>query len=88
MVSTTEHAQIYVNGQLKGTSSWQGSLSPGYYKVEARLNGYRSYSETVNLAANADRTLTIPALVAVTGSLNVNYSPIGSEVYIDTIEIE
>ena len=31
--STTQGTQIYVNDQMKGTSSWSGSLRPGTYRV-------------------------------------------------------
>ena len=79
----TPGALIYVNDEQKGTTPWSGSLTTGNYKVEARLDGYRSSSQNIILGENENRTLSIPALRAVAGSLNIDYSPIGSEVYID-----
>ena len=35
----TAGAQIYVNNQLKGTTSWSGTLAAGNYQIEARLQG-------------------------------------------------
>ena len=79
----TPGALIYVNDEQKGTSPWSGSLTTGNYKVEVRLDGYRSSSQSITLAENENRTLSIPALQAIVGSLNIDYSPIGSEVFVD-----
>ena len=46
---TTQGTQIYVNEQLKGTTSWTGTLPAGSYRVEGRLQGYRSYRQNVTL---------------------------------------
>ena len=79
----TQGALIYVNEEQKGTTPWSGSLTTGNYKVEARLKGYRSSSQSIILRENENRTLSIPALQAIAGSLNIDYSPIGSEVFVD-----
>lgn len=81
--STTQGTQIYVNDQLKGTSSWSGSLRPGTYRVEGRLQGYRNHRQNITLAQRDRQQLTIPALQAITGVLNVNYQPMNAEVWID-----
>jgi len=81
--TTTPGTQIYVNDQLKGTSSWSGSLSAGTYRVEGRLQGYRNHRQNVTLSQRDRQELTIPALQAITGSLNVNYQPVNAEVWID-----
>ena len=79
----TPGALIYVNDEQKGTTPWSSSLTTGNYKVEARLDGYRSSSQSIILHENENRTLSIPALQAIAGSLNIDYSPIGSEVFVD-----
>ena len=81
--STTQGTQIYVNDQMKGTSSWSGSLRPGTYRVEGRLQGYRNHRQNITLAQRDRQQLTIPALQAITGVLNVNYQPLNAEVWID-----
>ena len=60
--TTTAGTQIYVNGQLRGTSSWTDNLSAGTYRVEGRLQGYNSHSQSVTLSQGDNRQLTIPAL--------------------------
>ena len=79
----TSGTQIYVNDELKGTSSWSGSLPAGSYRVEGRLAGYRSHRQSVTLAKLGRQQVTIPALQSVSGSLNVNYQPTNAEVWID-----
>ena len=81
--STTQGTQIYVNDQLRGTSSWSGSLPAGNYRVEGRLQGYRNHRQNITLAQRDRQQLTIPALQAITGVLNVNYQPLNAEVWID-----
>lgn len=81
--SITQGTQIYVNDQLRGTSSWSGSLMPGTYRVEGRMQGYRNYRQNIILAQRDHQQLTIPALQAITGVLNVNYQPLKAEVWID-----
>ena len=79
----TSGAQIYVNNQLKGTTPWSGTLAAGNYQMEARLSGYRSQKVTESIAERANRQITIPALQAIVGNLNVNYKPAQSEVWMD-----
>ena len=79
----TQGAIVYVNGQQRGNAPWSGQLPEGSYKVEARLDGYRTGQKTVELAKGDSRTVSIPALQMIAGRLNVDYRPIGSEVYVD-----
>ena len=79
----TAGAKVYVNEQLKGTVPWTGNLNADTYRVEVRLDGHRSQSQTVSLTEKGNRTLQFTALTPITGSVNVAYSPMGSEVYID-----
>lgn len=80
---TTGGATIKINGQTKGTGNWQGQLAPGIYRVDVEKNGYRSYSETVELAQRDNRTVSVPALTPIYGALNIGYKPIGSSIVID-----
>ncbi len=81
--SVTQGTQIFVNDQLQGTTSWSGSLPAGTYRVEGRLQGYRSNRQNVILSQRDNQQVTIPALQAITGALDVNYQPMNAEVWID-----
>ena len=79
----TKGAQVFVNNQQRGVAPWSGSLAPGSYQVEARLDGYRPQKQTVTLAESDNKVVTIPELQMIAGRLNVDYRPLGSEVYVD-----
>ena len=79
----TPGAQIYINNQLKGTAPWSGTLAAGSYLIEARKEGLRSQKRSEVIAERDDRKIELPALEAPSGSLNVNYKPVQSEVWLD-----
>ena len=79
----TAGAQVVVGGKVLGTAPWSGSLAPGNYKVEASLDGYHPQQQSVTLAEKESRTLTFPSLQMITGRLNIDCRPIGSDVYVD-----
>lgn len=79
----TTGVQIYINDQLRGKAPWSGQLFPGNYAVEARLAGHYSQRQTLSVQEKEQRTINLPALIAITGNLNVNYLPGDADVYID-----
>lgn len=79
----TSSASLFVNDQLKGTGSWSGQLAAGSYRVEARQDGYHPQRQSITLAEHANENVTIPALQAIVGNLNVNYQPLDAEVWVD-----
>ncbi len=81
--STTPSTEIYVNGERVGTGSWRGELLPDTYAVEGRLPGYRNAEQLVTLSTGQTAKITLPALTPITGSLNVDYEPMGASISID-----
>ena len=81
--STTPGTQIYVNDKLRGTGSWSGNLPAGMYIIEGRLDSHRSQKQSVTLAKQDQKAVTLPALEAIVGSLDVRYKPLGAEVWLD-----
>ncbi|WP_290464175.1 PEGA domain-containing protein, partial [uncultured Muribaculum sp.] len=79
----TPGCAVYVNDRFKGTGTWGGQLPAGLYRVEARKDGHRPQTVTIELAQRDSRTVTIPALSPVYGIINVNYRPVGATVAID-----
>ena len=79
----TPGCAVYVNDRFKGTGTWGGQLPAGLYRVEARKDGHRPQTVTVELSQRDSRTVTIPALSPVYGIINVNYRPVGASVAID-----
>ncbi len=81
--STTPGTKIYVNEQLRGTDRWSGNLNEGMYFIEGRLDGHRSQKMSVTLGKQEQKAITLSALEPMYGMLDVNYKPIGAEVWLD-----
>lgn len=81
----TADADIYINDEKKEKThkGWNGSLDPGNYLIEARKEGYITQKRSVTLSNNQNLKVELPALVASTGLLDINYKPIRAEVLID-----
>lgn len=77
-------AEVYLDGRLQGRTPLSLSVTPGRHEVELRLAGYRSYRVTVN-PKPGDRVQIFAQLVAEVqeGTLVVDSSPPGAEVYVD-----
>uniref|UniRef100_A0A7C2GFA1 PEGA domain-containing protein n=1 Tax=Thermus islandicus TaxID=540988 RepID=A0A7C2GFA1_9DEIN len=77
-------AEVYLDGRLQGRTPLSLSVNPGRHEVELRLPGYRSYRVTVN-PKPGDRVQIFAQLVAEVqeGTLVVDSSPSGAEVYVD-----
>lgn len=83
----TPGTALYVNDVLKGTGSWSGQMMAGEYLLEARKEGYYSQKQSLSIGEKENRNITIPALTARTGNLDVNYTPIDADVYIDGVKV-
>ena len=79
----TPGAQIHINGLQKGAAPWIGTLVAGTYKVEAMLDGYRMQSQNVTLTESEQRTITLPTLDMIMGSIDVKVTPVNADVFID-----
>lgn len=83
--STPQGAQVYLNGRFVGNTPLTVRVTPGRQDVELRLAGYESYRTSLNV--NPGQTLNINAALErirpITGTLTVNSSPQGAQVYVD-----
>jgi len=57
-----ETANIYLNGEAKGTTDSRMVLPAGEYTMELRREGYRSWTKTFNLAGSSIERLVYPFL--------------------------
>lgn len=81
--TTTPGARIYINEEDRGENQWQGELMPATYLIEVRKDGFRSVTQSVTLAKQEKREVVLPALMPLSGSLNVDFEPIDANVYLD-----
>ena len=76
-------ADIYINDQKKGRGSWTGQLAEGMYAVEARKTSHRSTKQSLTLAKQEQKTVTLNAPQPIYGKLNLTSTPANCEVYLD-----
>ncbi|MBQ5882673.1 MAG: PEGA domain-containing protein [Bacteroidales bacterium] len=76
-------ADIYVDGQKKGTSSWKGILGPGTYQIEARKKDHKNTSKFVELNDGEKYKFVLDKPVPIVGTLILISSPLGAKVKID-----
>ena len=67
----TSGASIYVDGEKVGVGSWKGQLPSGSYNVEAKIDGYVSRSQLIELEEKGNLTINFPALKRAKGYLVV-----------------
>lgn len=79
-LNTVADADIFVNGQQQGRGSRTLELLPGIYKLELRRQGYKSYTQTVELQPRQSVTVDCTEFTPVYGILNVNYRPVGATI--------
>ena len=83
VTAATPGTEIYINDERKGTDRWSGELFADTYEVEGRLASHRTNSRTITLSESESRTLAIPALEPITGSLSIDYTPMDAAITVD-----
>jgi hypothetical protein len=76
-------AEIEINGEPLGIGTWAGSVLPGNCVVSISKKGYHSQSKTVELKENDIVELFFPKLDMITGTIVIDYKPVGSEVLLN-----
>ena len=82
-----QDAEIYINDELQGIASWEGSIVPGRYSLDIRKDGFNSHSKTIELLENDSTVCAFPRLKMIAGCVKVDYEPYGSEVYLDSKKV-
>ena len=78
------NADIYVNGEKKGTREWRGPLEVGSYKVECRQENHETVSQNITISDNKEaRTFTLEKPIPIVGTLRVTSNVPNAEVYLD-----
>jgi formylglycine-generating enzyme required for sulfatase activity len=78
------NAEIWVNGERKGTGSWTGNLGAGTYVFEAKKENHRdSYMSRDIIVTSEPQTITLQAPTPIQGEADINSSPAMADIYID-----
>ncbi len=82
--SSPSGAKIYLDGSYRGRTPLQIGVNPGTHDVKLQLPGYQSYQVRVQVRAGQTTRIS-PRLMPVvtTGTLSVDSSPQGAEVYLN-----
>ena len=77
-------AEIWVNGERKGSGSWQGNLGAGTYEFETRKANHRSATVTRDIQVSSEpQTIRLQAPTPILGEADINSSPAMADIYID-----
>lgn len=76
-------ADIYINGERKGTRQWSGVLKAGNYQVECRQINHKPTSQYVQVSDNDRRTINLKAPEPILGTVAITSTPLGAEIVID-----
>ena len=77
-------AEIWINGELKGTDIWVGDLANGDYVVESRKENHIPATDKISVRENMPSTdIRLPHLQPISGFLSVTSDPIGASILID-----
>jgi len=79
----TGTADIFIDGELKGTGAWKGSIFAGKHLIEARQQNYESMIQSISLAEKETKTLSIPELKRSMGKIRIETMPSNMLVEVD-----
>lgn len=83
-ITVDNDAEIWVNGERKGTGSWTGNLVAGTYVFEAKKENHRdSYMSRDIVVSSESQTITLQAPTPILGEADINSSPAMADIYID-----
>ena len=83
-LAVDNNAEIWVNGERKGTGSWTGNLGAGTYELETRLKNHRSQTVTRDIVATTEpQTIRLQAPLPIYGEADMSSTPAMADIYID-----
>lgn len=77
------NADIYVNGNKRGTNKWTGVLKAGQYSIECRQENHKQSQQTISVEEGKDKTVQLTPPTPITGTLSLNSRPLGASIKID-----
>ena len=85
-VTSEPAADIYINGQLKANSTWQGRLNPGIYTFEAKSDKYLTATEKQTVKVGQPVEIKLSP-TPITGNLKIMSTPFEANIKFDGKEI-
>ena len=88
IISQMGTAEIFVDEKSMGVGGWKGKMMPGKHVIQVQQEGYMTATNQVTIAEKEQRTITIPRLSPVVGTLNIKTTPGNCIVYLDGEEVD
>ena len=83
-LTTTDGAEIYVNGKRVSSGKWTGELISGTYIFEARKSGYNTTSiSQVITSTPAVQSYELPACTPIYGGVDIVSTPLMADITVD-----
>ena len=83
-LTADNNAEIWVNGDKKGTGSWTGNLGAGTYELETRLTGHRPASQARDIMVSSEPiSIRLQSPTPIYGDADISSSPAMADIYID-----
>ena len=76
-------AEIWINGEKKGTGKWTGRLPAGPYKVKTTKPSHKEIEKSMTLKAGDNSTITLDPPTPIYGRISVNSTPFEADIYLD-----
>lgn len=82
-LSVASGAEIYIDGERKGSGSWSGRLNKGSYNIECRKANHKAAFETITVEEGKDAQYTLQQPTPIVGSLLLMSTPLSAKITID-----
>ena len=80
-------SQIWIDGKMVGTGTYRDKIVYGTYEIEARKEKHRPAVLSLTVDENTPAVVAIDAPVQICGTLKIDSTPVGSDVYIDGLHV-
>lgn len=80
-------AEIWINGEKKGTGRWSGRLPAGAYRVEAKRAAHAATTKQITLANGDNSTIALDAPTPIYGKISVNSDPFDADILLDGTKV-
>ena len=86
-ITIANNAEIWVNGEKKGTGKWSGNLELGKHTIDLRRASFEEAHYQLEVASTATISKDYGALTPIYGTLDINCNISEAKIYLDDIEI-
>jgi Uncharacterized conserved protein len=84
LIKVDNDAEIWINGEKKGSGVWFGNLGAGIYEIEAKKAGHHSTLSSHEISIAQERqTIQLQAPIPIYGEVEIESRPAMADIYVD-----